>query len=236
MPRFSLKSKLEQLAFKFKNKIPKDHHYYIGEYHHGTAKCVYIPDTTGRVHGGMIFDGSFDFKRYTSGKGYQKAYGTFVQNVKEGDWIFEQNSESMCQQLSMSFNHGYVEGAVSTVRIEMGIGGNRISELYFTIAGDKMVGSLEGNYDNGEVKGSFDDDGQPDGTWIYNKEINKGHKEVYTERWQHGQYIGSTLNGKEFTKEHQLLVSRVNYLVDEDFHQLLNIVRRGTYSKFKSLS
>jgi len=214
-----------KLLSKFRSDIPEGHELYTGNYHDGKVKCVVIPN--GKEN---IFDGDFYFKDSLGHGSYQSAEGQYVRNVKVGEWCFERDANRRFKQLYVTFDEGRVKGELRFLLEEEVIGGVCTSSLTMQVADGKIVGPITGMLRGGKFRGECDEDGYCDGTWTLVNGEEEGMQ--LTEIWNHGRLDKSYkihIRTKERKESSVNLLKKVNYHLEADIHQLLAIVRRGTF-------
>lgn len=219
--------KLSRLISKIVKRIPSGHRLYSGHYHSGEADIVYIPDGDRK-----IFDGDFDFINDMGSGRYVKAWGMFVDDLKNDDWAFESRGRSSLVKLNMQFYRGHITGYVEFCREEAGIENVRQTVLMMQASNNVVTGNLSGRINDGEFKGFCDEQGYPHGEWTLTFSEDGDVRSVKKEVWDHGTMVDAyeerVSHKSSKVKMDVGLRQMVNYLLDNDAARLFSVIRHGS--------
>lgn len=205
-------------------QAPEGHKYFSGSWHGGKAKFYYIPDGESKV-----LSGNFEYVSRFGGSRYIRAKGHFVNDLKDGDWTFESRGNSTLMTLDTQFSRGVISGSVEYYREEAAIGFVRQWGLSFRVSDGRVVGSISGQIDGGEISGACDDEGYPHGEWSLRP--GDGDGMVSKEIWDHGTLVETyEEHPRKGTKKPKDVGvrRRVNFALVSDCAKLLSIVGHGS--------
>lgn len=214
--------------------VPEGHMYYCGSYHDGEARYTYLPSDKGHV-----FDGDFSFDQRLGRGAYRRAQGQFVENLKQGKWLFTRKGQTRSMKLEVDFVDGRLDGDLTYTCKTETVGGIVFTGLGLTLSDGKVKGEITGLINGGDFKGYCDDHGKADGTWTLITDTDDGSEIVRTEVWEHGVLIETyeeDRKGTVKTNTSSKALHHINFILEEDCNKLLSIVRRGTVSKLATIA
>lgn len=207
-------------------------HCYSGYYLNG--KAVYYYNLSGDVR---VYEGKFMFFRsyydYPLGRTVEKAEGFFADDKKDGHWVFSQKNKKVHKRLDVDFSEGKQNGTYeyrSVCRSHILGVWSGDTHLSLSMRNGMPVGKIEASFDEDKFVGYIDEDGRPDGKWVYDMSRKKSCVVEY-EIWSHGNlkeaYFIDMSTGVKGTSKISLVEFIMNFVYGE-CRPLENIVKRGS--------
>lgn len=159
---------------------------YCGSYSNGKAIYHYYEENGERIyHGSMLF--TLVYPDYPYVNGTKTAHGNFVNNKKNGRWLFVNRKHGELSKLSISYVDGIAEGyCVLHIRQRDSIISHKGKTVLKLLMRNGMpVGEFRGRFPRCIVMGCCDDKGRPNGLWSL-RFTEKDSCTVNYERWEYG--------------------------------------------------
>ncbi|MBQ8657300.1 MAG: hypothetical protein IJ527_09670 [Prevotella sp.] len=198
---------------------------YSGPYHNGKGTFQF----TETAEGERVFEGPFKYKGILGNRDVQ-ARGQYVNNRKEGKWVYQMSSPEYKKTITADYVGGQISGIMEYERHDSAFYNGMRTVLRVTVSDGKVCGAISGNFGEAVLQGTSDEESRADGRWQMKLEDKENGNREDIEVWEHGTLKETyALDGYERSKRktYPRLRGLVNDILDNDLRKMINIVGRG---------
>ncbi|MDO4159498.1 MAG: hypothetical protein Q4D41_03465 [Prevotellaceae bacterium] len=203
---------------------------YYGHYQNGKGAYYYKV-----VSGERVYNGDFRYKQtennYPDGKIKVSIKGFYENNRKNGTWVYKVKKRGVTQILKVDYVKGLHQGIYSFKSFKRGLFFNTNKLMIeLSMLDNHPVGDIKYKSEHGKLKGTCNNEGQPDGTWSMDLSTTNICKIDY-DLWDNGTlkdcYTFNTSTGKRKPRK-GTLPNMLSSFIYRECYEIESIIREGS--------